>query len=258
MKPDVDKKHKLTVIVPCFNEEECIESCLKSVLWADEILVVDSFSTDNTLKIAEKYAHRILEHEYINSAAQKNWAIPQAKHEWILILDSDEQVSPELKEEIEELIKQGPGKDGYWIFRNNYLFGKRIRFSGWGKDSLLRLFKRSIARYEVKSVHAEIQLEHTGILKHRLEHRSVSSITKWVNKINRYSSWKAEDKFNSRTSLVYLQLILRPPLRFIKDFVFRLGLLDGWRGFLIAVMSSYAEFVMSAKVISLRFEKRQF
>ena len=248
-------RKKLTVVITCFNEEKIIEACLKSVTWADEILVVDSFSTDGTLEIAKKYANRILQHEYVSPAAQKNWIIPKAKYDWILIIDSDEKVSVELSNEIRELLRQNPQMDGYWIFRNNYLMGKRIKYSGWGNDSVLRLFRKDFGRYSNKRVHEEINLNNTGELRGRLEHDSVSSIADWVMKINRYSSWKAEDKFDNQEKYPLLHLVFRPPLRFIKDFIFRLGILDGWRGFLIASMSSFAELVMAAKLLSKLYQK---
>lgn len=255
---DIDAKcrPKLTVIVPCFNEEQNIETCLRSVVWADEILVVDSFSTDRSVDIARRYTDRIRQHEYINSAAQKNWIIPQAVNNWILLVDCDEKVTEQLRDEIVELMQNGPQKDGYWIYRNNFLLGKRIRYSGWGRDRVLRLFRKDMGRYDPKRVHAEINLKNTGLLKGRLDHHSVSSITSWVAKINRYSSWKAEDKIEMQVHLPILHLLFRPPIRFIKDFIFRLGILDGWRGFLIAAMSAFAELIMAAKLASKAYQKR--
>jgi glycosyltransferase involved in cell wall biosynthesis len=248
MSNGTENRQKLTVIIPSYNEENNIARCLKSVSWADEILLVDSFSTDRTLEIAKNYTRRILQHEYQNSAAQKNWAIPQAGHEWVLLVDCDETVSKPLGDEIRTLLEQDPAKDGYWIFRNNYLMGKQVKYSGWGRDSVLRLFRRDLGRYDEKRVHAEIRIKITGTLKARLEHNSISSISAWVNKINRYSSWKAEDKHAKQVRAPVLHLLFRPPLRFIKDFIFRLGFVDGWRGFLIAAMSSYAELIMAAKL----------
>jgi glycosyltransferase involved in cell wall biosynthesis len=250
-------RQKLTVIIPSYNEEKHIQKCLESVAWSDEILVVDSFSTDRTLKIAKEYAHRILQHEYRNSAAQKNWAIPQATHEWILLVDCDETVSKALGDEIRTLLRQEPAKDGYWIFRNNYLMGKRVKYSGWGHDCVLRLFRKDLARYDEKRVHAEIKIENAGRLEGRLEHTSVSSMTVWVNKINRYSSWKADDKQEKRMPAPLLHLLFRPPLRFVKDFIVRLGFLDGRRGFLIASMSAFAELLMAAKVTWKRTLKKR-
>ncbi|MRR14508.1 glycosyltransferase family 2 protein [archaeon] len=143
----VDRPRRaLSVLIPCFNEEKNIEECLKSVSWADEIFVVDSFSTDGTLDIARKYTDRIVQHEYINSAAQKNWAIPQALHDWILIVDCDERVTPGLKNEIISILSMENPLDGYWIRRKNFFLGREIEHSGWGRDSVLRLFRRDLGR----------------------------------------------------------------------------------------------------------------
>jgi len=248
---------QLSVIIPCYNEEKNIRGCLESVTWADEILVVDSFSTDRTLDIAREYTDRILQHEYVNSAAQKNWTIPQARHDWVLIVDSDERVTPELRGEITALLAHAPRRDGYWIKRKNFLFGKEVRHSGWGGDSVLRLFRKDLGRYQEKRVHAEVELANTDVLSGYLEHVSVSSMTDWVNKINRYSSWKARDKFERRTKAPVAHMILRPPLRFVKDYVFRLGVLDGWRGFLISSLSAFAELVMASKIVQFTFESRK-
>jgi glycosyltransferase involved in cell wall biosynthesis len=244
-----DSRQPLTVIVPCFNNEGLIEACLQSVRWADELLVVDAFSTDGTLDVARRYAHRVLQHEYRNYAAQNNWAIPQASHEWVLVLDSDERLSPALAAEVQALMRAGPDRDGYWVRRDNYLFGKRIRFSGWGRDRVLRLFRRDLARLREKRVHAGIELGNTGTLAGRIDHHSVADMRAWVDKINRYSSWKAEDKFQRGARFAAAQLVLRPPARFGKDILLRLGILDGWRGLLIAAMSAYAELIMAAKLL---------
>ncbi len=254
---DTSIQTKLSVIIPCFNEEHNIEECLKSVSWADEILVIDSYSTDSTLDIARRYTDHIIQHEYINSAAQKNWAIPKALHDWVLIVDCDERVPSELKSEIVSLLTEYPLKDGYWIRRKNYLFGKEIKHSGWGRDSVLRFFRRDLGRYQEKRVHAEVELQNTEVLKGFLEHHSVSSLSHWVDKINRYTSWKAQDKHDRGLTAPVLHMILRPPMSFFKDFVLRLGILDGWRGFLIASMSAFADLVMTAKLVQYSFEKEQ-
>jgi len=248
---------KLTVIIPSFNEENNIEQCLQSVSWADEILVVDSYSNDRTLDIARKYTDRILQHEYIHSAAQKNWTIPQAKYGWILLVDCDEIVTDKLRNEIRELLRENPVCDGYWIYRHNYVFGKRIKYTDWGADRVLRLFRRDLGRYDEKRVHAEILLENTGTLKSRLVHYSINDMASWVAKVNRYSTWKAEDKFERQTRLPVLHLLFRPPLRFLKDFILRFGILDGWRGFLIAAMASYAELITAAKLTQMTYEKKR-
>src|ERR1039457_189828 len=142
----------LSVIIPCFNEEEMIGDCLASARFAAEIIVVDSFSTDRTLEIARPLATKILQLEYVNPAAQKNWAIPQAAQEWILILDADECATPELAAEIKQIL-QNPKHDGYWMRRRNFFWGKEIRHGSWQNDKVLRLFRRDKGRYQNVQVH---------------------------------------------------------------------------------------------------------
>lgn len=251
-----DTPNKLSVVVLCYNQEARIEACLKSVSWADEVLVVDSYSTDRTMEIAQKYAIRVLTHEYVNYATQNNWAIPQAQHEWILIVDSDEIVSEQLQREIIELMKTDPKKDGYWIGRRNYLFGKEVFHSGWGNDRVLRLFRKGMGKYKDKNVHSRVHIQNTGNLNGFVDHVSITSITDWVNKINKYSTWKAREKYEKheiKTPLVHV--FLRPPARFLKDLILRIGILDGWRGVLIASMSAFAEFLMAAKLLHFHHQE---
>ncbi len=163
----------LTLLVPTFNEADCLERCLASAAdLADEVLVVDSFSTDRTLEIARSFGARILQRDYENSASQKNWAIPQATHPWILLLDADEWLSPGLREEIAAWKKSpNPAVHGYWMYRANHFMGQRIRFSGWQNDKVIRLFQRDTCRYEPKNVHAEIIPNGpVAVLRHRLFH----------------------------------------------------------------------------------------
>ena len=150
---------KWTLLVPTYNEEDVLERCLSSAAaLADEILVVDSFSTDGTLKIAQRFGVKILQREYQNSASQKNWAIPQASHPWILLLDADEWLSPSLQQELRR-VKDGrdPMECGFWMYRANHFLGKRVRYSGWQGDKVIRLFQRDTCRYQEKHVHAEIE-----------------------------------------------------------------------------------------------------
>ena len=126
--------NKLTVIVPCCNNEAIIRDCLESVKWADEILICDSFSTDKTLDIAREYSDRIIQHEYINSATQKNWAIPQAGNEWVFIVDTDERITDELRDEVVSVLKNQGESEGFNIPRANYSFGRRLRYGGYWPD----------------------------------------------------------------------------------------------------------------------------
>ena len=139
---------KLTVLIPCKNEHANIRSCIESVrAVADEILVADSGSTDGTMDIARALNCRIIEREYICSANFKNWAIPQARHEWVLIVEADERVTPELAAEIRQRLSPTPTADGFWISRLNHLMGRPIRHTDWGRDRVLRLFRRDLCQY---------------------------------------------------------------------------------------------------------------
>ena len=182
-------KFKVTAIIPTFNEEENIEAAIKSVLWADEIIIVDSFSTDSTQAIAASYDTNFIQHQYTNSAAQKNWIIPQAKHEWIFLLDADEYASEALIDEVKSIVKDGSEIAGYWIRRKNFFMGKKVNYSGWQNDKVIRLFKRDLCKYENKNVHAEIIAEGLiGKLKHEIIHNTYKGLGHFINKISWYST----------------------------------------------------------------------
>ncbi len=240
---------KLTVIVPTFNEEANLPGCLESVRWADEILVADSFSTDRTLEIARSHGARIVQRAYGYSASQKNWAIPQATHSWILLLDADERVSPRLAAELRQLMVRGPQANGYWVYRANHLLGRRVRRCGWGTDKVLRLFRRDLGRYEDTQVHAEIRIAPpTGRLRGRLIHHSFRSFDQYMPKLWRYARWGAEDEWRAQRRTGLPDLLLRPPLRFLKMYVVRGGFLEGRRGLVVSYLGFAAVFLKYARL----------
>ena len=139
--------NKLSILIPVFNEEVNLPDCLASVQGlGDEILVVDSFSTDRTVEIAKEAGARVLQHEYVNSAAQKNWAIPQCQHSWVFIIDADERMTQDLRDEIRATLSSssGPDCDGYFVVRRNFFLGGEIRHGGWGTNDVQRLFRRDL------------------------------------------------------------------------------------------------------------------
>ncbi len=234
-------REKLTVIVPTFNEEENLQECLESVSWADEIMVVDSGSTDATLEIARRFTDRILVHEYINSANQKNWAIPQATHPWVMIVDSDERVTPQLKREIEETL-EAPQHQGYSIGRFNHFLGHPLRHGGWSprEDRNIRLFMRDKGRYEDKEVHADVLVEGTvGHLKNPLIHYSYRTLDQYFRKMERYTRWAAMDIAKSKRRVRWHHVTLRPLGDFLRLYFMKLGFLDGFPGLIIALLSAY-------------------
>ncbi len=247
-----DGRRLLTAIIPTYNEEATLGDCLESVRFADEVLVVDSFSTDRTLEIAREHGVRILQHEYVYSARQKNWAIPRASHEWILLVDSDERVTPGLRDEILGILGGPPRHDGYWILRANHFLGKRIRRCGWGSDKVIRLFRRDVARYEDREVHAEIDLPGPlPVLRHPLEHHSFRSFAQYFRKLQLYSEWGAAQLHKEGARAGVLEIFGRPVTRFLKMYLLRLGFLEGVHGLVLSMLGAFTVYLKYARLWEL-------
>lgn len=244
---------KLTAIIPVFNEQDTIERAIVSVLFADEILIVDSFSTDRTLSIAEKYDVKIIQRNYEYSASQKNWAIPQASNNWILILDADEIISSSLREEIQSILNNKSSKTGYWIYRNNHFMNQTIKYSGWQNDKVVRLFQRDLCRYEDKRVHAEIITSgELGFLNSRIDHFTYKSLNHYVEKLNRYAALQAIDYDKITGKITAYHLLLKPLWRFLKHFIIQKGYRDGVAGTVICFLQAYAVVMRYANLYLLR------
>ncbi len=248
----------VTAIIPTYNEEDCILNAIESVQFADEILVVDSYSTDETIKLAKSKGAKIIQREYHYSASQKNWAIPQAKHPWIILIDADEMVSEELKAEIHSILESEPKESGFFIYRKNYFLGREINYSGWQKDKVIRLFKRDECSYQDRHVHAEIVSSgRIGYLKHKIIHNTYKNIKHYLSKIERYAEWKSKDHEEKMDSLSAWHFMLRPPLRFFKHYLLKLGFLDGFPGLVIAALQSYEVFLRYINLLRARLEKEE-
>jgi glycosyltransferase involved in cell wall biosynthesis len=226
---------KITVIIPCYNNEEIIRDCLETVKWADEILVCDSYSTDRTLEIVKEYTDKIIQHKYINSAIQKNWAIPQAKNEWVLIIDTDERVSLELKNEILSILKSHTDFDGFKIPRANYSFGKYLKHGGYWPDYQLRLFKRDKGMYQPREVHAHMIVDgKIGYLKNPIIHLPERRVSQVIEKyFLRYAKWEAKERLKRENPSIF-KLIFSPPAVFTYRYILKMGFLDGVAGFVAA------------------------
>ena len=246
---------KITAIIPVGNEIHNIEAAIASVNFADEIIVVDSFSTDGTFEKATSLGVKILQREFDYPAAQKNWAIPQASHQWILLLDADERVTEELQHEIFDFLKNTPenGHVGYWIGRMNHFMGKRVNYSGWRNDKVIRLFKRDFCIYEDKHVHEEIIADGTvGNLKHKLYHNTYVSLDHYMHKMNRYASWQAKDYDNKTGVLTPYHFVIKPFWGFFKHYFVQSGFRDGIVGLTIGYIQAYVVFMRYAKLWLLR------
>jgi glycosyltransferase involved in cell wall biosynthesis len=245
---------KLSVLIPCFNNEDIIEDCLRQVTWADEIVVCDSFSTDRTVEIARQYTDRILQHEYRNSATQKNWAIPQVSHAWILIVDTDERVTPDLRDEIEDVLSANPRNAGFRIPRANYLFGRWLRHGENWPDYQLRLFLRDRGRYEGREVHAHVLLEGeadtlTNPFLH-YPHRSLANLRQVI--LQRYTTWEAMEKNSRGVQFRWYHLLVRPSGAFVQRYILKQGFRDGWQGLLMAGVWACYVFITYVKLRRLQ------
>ncbi|MCB2155535.1 glycosyltransferase family 2 protein [bacterium] len=252
-------RQKLSVLIPAGNEERHIADCIASSRFADEVVVVlDAASSDRTREIAEEKADRVLVHEYVNSAAQKNWAIPQMSHPWILVVDSDERVTPELRRDIERVLEADGPHDGYRIHRLNHFMGKEIHGCGWQRDDVLRLFRRDRGQYEEKHVHADIifpdgKPSSVGNLEGQFLHFTYEDFDKYLKKFVRYTEWAGEDRARKTPKVGWRHLALRPVWRFFRQFVLFKGYRDGKTGFVICMMAAFSVFLKYARVL----EKRQ-
>lgn len=250
------KNHKLTVIVPCKNEEANIGACIASFQdIADEIIIADSGSTDRTLEIVKRIGDcRIIEREYRTSGDFKNWAIPQASHEWVLLVDADERITPTLANEIARLLSQNPEKDGYWIYRANHFMGHRIRYGGWNNDCVLRLFRRDLSRYEGPSDHGEVHVSSgkVGKLKNRMTHYSYWSYDDLFRKFHRYTTLQAKQWDEAGKTTNFFQMVWRPSWRFFRDYFLQLGILDGIIGLQLAMISAFYTYTKQARLWALQ------
>lgn len=234
-------KTPISIIIPTFNEAANLTELLPQLQWAEEIIVVDSFSQDQTAEIAQKFATRFFQRTYTGPADQKNWAIPQAKHPWVLLLDADERLSPELLQEIQAFMKN-PNTQyaGYWIGRQNYFMGQKIQYSGWQGDAVIRLIQRDLCRYNNKQVHEEIESEgKIGRLKYKLEHYTYKDLLHFMSKMERYAAWSAQDHFHKTSKIGFFHLYVKPFFRFFNHFILRKGFLDGRVGFIISYIMAW-------------------
>jgi glycosyltransferase involved in cell wall biosynthesis len=238
----------LSVTVITRDEEANLDACLASVAWADEIVVVDAQSTDRTAEIAGKYATRVFVRPWPGFAAQKNFALDQATGAWVLSLDADEQVLPELRDEIRRVLDADGPLDGYHVPRRNLFLGRVIRHGGWYPDHQLRLFRRGAGRFRDVQVHEAVEVTgKVGHLQGALLHSSYRSIADFVERADRYSTLAAQDMVARGTRVSWLDFLTRPAARFCSMYLLRGGFLDGPHGLLLALLYAYYVLLRTAK-----------
>jgi len=245
---------RLSVITLTLNEEHNIAECLSSVQWADELIVVDSGSTDRTVELAQSFTNHVMNVEWKGYGATRNLALARCTGDWVLWLDADERVTPELSAEIKRIV-QANGKEiaAYSVGRRAYFLGRWIKHCGWYPSRVTRLFRREKGRFTENNVHEQLRVD--GVvreLRHDLLHYTDPDLQHYFAKFNRYTSLAAEDLYAAGRSRRLYDLLVRPWFQFFKMYILRLGFLDGLQGFILSVVSSAYVFTKYAKLWELR------
>jgi glycosyltransferase involved in cell wall biosynthesis len=245
----------ISVVVTTYNEADNIARCLDSLDGFGEIVVVDSFSSDDTVAIVRRYPTTLYSRAYRSAADQKNWALGVVKNDWVLILDADEVLTGDLRAEIERL--QPSAHAGYWLRRSSVYLGRRIRGCGWQRDKVLRLFDRRRGRYDDVSVHEEVSLDGpVDRLTHPLLHYPYRDLRQHIEKINEYSSRGARDYVDRGGRLALLNMLVHPPFRLLRMYLLQLGIRDGREGVILCLLSAYSVLLKYAKAWELTWNRR--
>ncbi|HET6420723.1 MAG TPA: glycosyltransferase family 2 protein [Geobacteraceae bacterium] len=245
-------KSKISAIVRTRNEEKNLEECLESISWADEIVVVDSRSTDRTIEIAKKFTDRIFIRDWPGHIAQSQFATDQASSTWVLSMDADERVTPELRDEIIALDLANTPHDAFEMPRRHFFMKRWIKHSGWYPDRKIRLFRKDRCHWGGYNPHDVVKLPGSlGRLKNDLVHYIYCDISHFANTKNAYSTATAGDHFNSGRKAHFVDFTLRPIYAFVYRYFIRLGFLDGLAGFVICVEEAHGVFLKYIKLFEM-------
>ncbi len=249
-------REKISACVIAGNEERKIGRCLQSLTWCDEIVLIDSFSTDRTVELARQFTDRVYQHEWLGYVGQRNLVREYATHPWILFMDSDEEMSPALRDEILAEFERGPGRvAGYEFPRQVYYLGRWIRHGEWYPDIKLRLFRKDHGRTEGQEPHDRVVVR--GLVKrlrNPIWHYTYDDLSDQLRTVNRFSTITAQQRHVRGKTAGIADITLRPALRFFRGYFLQRGFLDGRHGFAIAVISSFGVFLKYAKQWELRLK----
>lgn len=252
-------RDKISACVIVFNEEAKIRRCLQSLTWCDEIIVMDSFSTDRTVEIAREYTPHVYQHVWLGYVGQRNLIREKASYPWILYLDSDEEVSPGLRDEIlSEFAVPDRKHLGYEFPRIVYFLGRWIKHGEWYPDVKLRLFHKEYGRTEGEEPHDRVYVRGpVKRLRNPIYHYTYDDLRDQNETLNRFSTITAQQKFVKESSFKRSDLLFRPFFRFFKGYFMRLGFLDGMPGLIIAMTNGYGAFLKYAKLWELQLRQRK-
>jgi len=255
IKPSMYESMKLSICIICFNEERNIKNCLESASWADEIIVVDSGSTDGTIEIVKQYDTELFHRPWTGYVDQKNYAFSKAGGDWILSLDADEMVSMRLREEISNILALSNSVDGYRIPRLSFYQNQWIKHCGFYPDKQLRLVKHGKGDWVGGRVHERVEVKGSvGELRNDILHYPYKgSIVGQLQTLNNFTTLQAEDLYEQGKRFHFILLLFRPFFKFLEVYILKKGFLDGLAGFIIAVTFAYSMFVRYVKLRELDF-----
>jgi glycosyltransferase involved in cell wall biosynthesis len=246
-----DAKIPLSVYMITLNNGPTIERALQSVAgWADEVIVVDSYSIDNAGEIIEKYTNTNTLFQYITPSQREKYQFAQnkCKNQWVLFVDADEWLTKEFKEEVERVISSNSASDGYIAYRRNVYLGREIKYGGWYPDREIRLYRKDKGNWQ-GGIHAKVHVAgKIGTLKSYYMHTPYTDTAHQIRTIDRYAAAFAEDLIQSGKHFHLFNMLLRPPYRFLRDYIFKRGFLDGIPGLIVAVSTTYYVFMKQAKL----------
>jgi glycosyltransferase involved in cell wall biosynthesis len=246
-------EEKLSVVVLTHNEENNVEDCLRSVAWADELIVLDSFSDDRTVEIAQENGARVVQHAFENWAIQRDYGLTLPANRWLFYVDADERGTPDLAEEVRRVIQQD-SPVGWWVPRRNYIWGKWIRHAGWYPDYQLRLLRRDKARYDpTREVHEIVILDgEEGFLENTLTHYNYDTVGEFLSKQDFYSNYEAGILFKQGVRPRLRTFVAQPVREFWRRFISLKGYRDGVHGLALSALLGYYTLLTYVRLWDLR------
>lgn len=239
---------KISITIITRNEETNIERCLQSLQWADEIVVLDTFSSDRTVEICRKFTSKVFQEKWHGYGRQKNICASRTSHRWVLNIDADEVVSPECAEAIQNELQNGPSHFVYRFPRKNFFGNRWVRFGGWYPDKISRLYDKTRVSFKESQVHEKLHPDdNSGVIQEPLLHYSYKGFEDYIDRQNRYSTLYAEEKAQSGWQANWTHLYLRPLMVFFKNFLARQGFREGFLGMFLALSTAFYTYLKYAK-----------
>jgi len=249
--------NKISVVIIAKNEEDNLPRCLRSIDWVDEIILIDSGSTDDTVQISLENKASVFHIEWQGFGHAKKFGVDKCRNNWILSIDADEEVTGELKEEIQTVLSSENNIAGYYIPRRTQFLGRWVYHCGWYPDYILRLFRKDAGNFNNNLVHEGVELKGMTVkLQNELLHYSYLTLEDYLSKFNRYTTLAAQTEYDNGRSVSVYDIVVRPFAALIKHYIIKRGFLDGVEGFLISILSSCYVMVKYAKLRNLYRTKK--